>query len=585
MRRITWIIIGVLAAVVVVGGGAWVVLARRGQSAAPALSLAEPVATGTTLAMAPLAAAAPTPIPTVAVPGNLLTNPSFEGNFVTWGSANNVALGWKSWYLALPPCEPWKVDCWIPCPSNCIDPDTSRCKRDYGCFWQQPEFAEISYDPYTYRIHTGSKAQKYFSFSRMHQGGIYQQVTNVAPGTMLELSAWMQAWMCYDPDATGVCKGGLVSNAPSEMHLKIGLDPTGGTDPFSTNIMWSEEKWAFDQWVQYSVQSTALSDTVTVFTHSRPEWDWARINNDVYVDDAKLVAITPNITAEFVTIQPPQPELGQATSIQVRSEHDLSNTRLTITDPLSVSIQLGSGAMASSGPYTWTWTFTPTTPGSHSLVFSADTLARPATATLRAVATAHLSAQPSPAWLGQEVAVQASAYRCYYSSILSVTTPSGAAVALSLPDRWDEADLCIREWRFTSTVAGLHLITYTASLLESPITASVSVLAAAGARSFPPAPPISTPVTLQLWAYYPYTNVVVVVSDPRGLQSTSNELKRGEGTLEMGVPIVWEWVFTPTIAGAHWYTFTTEGLEWPVSGSVFVGGQAVYLPVVVKNGR
>ncbi len=582
MRRIILIIIGVLAAVVVIGGGVWAVVAWRSQPSAQTSPL-EPATPEGGLKGVPLAVAAPTPIPTVAVPGNLLTNPSFEGNFVSLGSANNVAPGWKSWYLATPPCNPWKTGCWIPCPSNCIDPDTNRCKHDYGCFWQQPEFAEISYDPYTYRIHTGSRAQKYFSFSRMHQGGLYQQVANVTPGATLELSAWMQAWMCYDPNATNVCKGGRVSNAPSEMHLKIGLDPTGGTDPFSTNIVWSEEKWAFDQWVSYSVQSTALSDTVTVFTHSRPEWDWARINNDVYVDDANLVAIVPNITAEFVTIQPSQPELGQVTSIQVRSEHNLPNASLTITDPLSALIELGSGVVSGSGPYLWTWSFTPTTPGSHSLVFLADTLSWPATATLRAVANAHLSAQPDPAWLGQEVAVRASAYRAYFSSELSVSAPNGAEISPSYLGITSEAGLYTREWRFTSTVAGLHVVTYTASLLESPITTSVSVLAAAGARSIPPAPPISTPVTLQLWAYYPYANVVVVVSDPRGIQSTSNDMKRNEGAPEIGVPIVWEWVFTPTIAGAHWYTFTAEGLEKPTSGSVFAGGQVVYLPVVVKN--
>jgi nucleoid-associated protein YgaU len=32
---------------------------------------------------------------------------------------------------------------------------------------------------------------------------------------------------------------------------------------------------------------------VTVFTHSRPEWGWARVENDVYLDDASLVVVQP----------------------------------------------------------------------------------------------------------------------------------------------------------------------------------------------------------------------------------------------------------------------------------------------------
>jgi LysM repeat protein len=40
---------------------------------------------------------------------------------------------------------------------------------------------------------------------------------------------------------------------------------------------------------------------VTVFTHSRPDWDWARKNNDVYLDDASLVVVTPTAAALAVS--------------------------------------------------------------------------------------------------------------------------------------------------------------------------------------------------------------------------------------------------------------------------------------------
>jgi LysM repeat protein len=85
------------------------------------------------------------------------------------------------------------------------------------------------------------------------------------------------------------------------MHLRVGIDPYGGTNPFSSDIVWSPEQDAFDRWVEFSVQAKALGDTVTVFTHSRPDWDWARQNNDVYLDDASLVVVTPTAAALAVS--------------------------------------------------------------------------------------------------------------------------------------------------------------------------------------------------------------------------------------------------------------------------------------------
>jgi LysM repeat protein len=51
----------------------------------------------------------------------------------------------------------------------------------------------------------------------------------------------------------------------------------------------------------------AKNDTVTVFTHSRPDWSWARLNNDVYLDDASLAVVN---TAPVY--QPVSPEVRAA---------------------------------------------------------------------------------------------------------------------------------------------------------------------------------------------------------------------------------------------------------------------------------
>jgi len=513
-----------------------------------------------------LAARTPTPQPTAAVPGNLLVNPSFEQPYVPQGAGEvNVAHGWWAWYFDPPPCRPWRPDCYIPCPSNCIQ--NGVCRKDYGCMWARPEFVAILYPQYPYRVHTGEAAAKYFSYGRMHEAGFYQQVPGIVPGSLVEFTAWVQTWMCFNFDE---CDYGRRSDQPSDMHLRIGIDPTGGTVPTSTHIVWSPEAPAFDQWTYFGVQARALSSTITVWTHSRPEWDFARANNDVYLDDANLVVVGP--PAEF-WIQPAQPELGQLTSVRVRSEVDHADVALTIADPNSTLVTPEGGLSSGDGPYTWTWQFTPTVPGTYTLAFSASDLPLPVTSTLHAIATAHLTAQPATALLSQTVTVRVGAFYPYASQRLTVTSPAGNVATI------DEGitGAYTHTWRFASLVTGTHLITFTASLIQAPLTTDVNVVSQARVDSHPPAPPLGAPVTLRALAYYPYTGIALTLTDPEGqLLAPIYEGQSGDA------PLVWTWAFTPAITGTHTFTVTAPMLDAPAYGFVFAGGSAVYLPVIFK---
>jgi hypothetical protein len=139
----------------------------------------------------------------------------------------------------------------------------------------------------------------------MHQAGLMQQVGGIQPGARLRFSIYMQAWMCFEFDQ---CDYGRVSDKPGEMHLRVGIDPTGGTNPFSADIVWSGEQAAWDEWVPFQVEAVARNSSVTVFTHSRADWDWARKNNDVYIDDGSLVVIGQS--------QPAQPTSPPAAAIR-----------------------------------------------------------------------------------------------------------------------------------------------------------------------------------------------------------------------------------------------------------------------------
>ncbi len=227
------------------------------------------------------------------VPGqNLLTDGDFEAP--TWRAQDGIgelkiAPGWRGWYV-----EANRIQPYVKRPSNC---DTS----DPTCYWARPEFNSADFDAFPNRVHNGFKAQKYFTYGRMHEAGLYQQAVGIQPSATLRFSIYMQAWQCSEPKNCG--ENGSHSDAPAEMHLRVGIDPYGGTDPLSANVVWSPEKPAFDQWVQFSVQAQAKGSAVTVFSHSRAEWDWPRVNNDVYLDDASLTVVGEGTTLPG-TVQP-----------------------------------------------------------------------------------------------------------------------------------------------------------------------------------------------------------------------------------------------------------------------------------------
>jgi LysM repeat protein len=134
----------------------------------------------------------------------------------------------------------------------------------------------------------------------MHEAGLYQAVEGIPLGVQLRFSVWLQTWMCANASA---CQGGKASDAPGRMHLQVGIDPWGGIDPWSSDVIWSPEGEAFDQWRRFQVEAMSEAGVATVFIRSRAEWDWARLNNDVYIDDTRLeIVASPTRTGTPATL-------------------------------------------------------------------------------------------------------------------------------------------------------------------------------------------------------------------------------------------------------------------------------------------
>jgi hypothetical protein len=216
--------------------------------------------------------------------------------------------GWSIGWLNKPPCthtdhEQNGCEPVITCPTNCVLPN-GNCVNDYNCYFAMPEGSRVLIGEYDgLRTFEGDASAKIFA-NRMWTAW-YSQTAEVGSGNVATFSVKLQAWMCGD---YANCSKGKRSDLPTAMHLKVGIDPFGGTDVKSGNVIWGGEGDAYrvdknspNIWHTFSVTALARARYVTVFIYASPDWslpaldfpelydfDHARQNNDLYLDDARL---------------------------------------------------------------------------------------------------------------------------------------------------------------------------------------------------------------------------------------------------------------------------------------------------------
>lgn len=164
--------------------------------------------------------------------GNYLLNPEFEsGNFYPWNATASAQLINGTWYFSI-------------------------------------------------SAHSGTGFVGIYGNYATYSGILYQQ-TEVKPGRNYRAMVWSR-----------VLHGG--NNQDSAMN-RIGIDPTGGTDPTSPKVIWSDwdsqPAWYYSEWKQISTPAVVCWDTkCTVFLEYKQQntSGW-HIN---CFDDAKLEALT-----------------------------------------------------------------------------------------------------------------------------------------------------------------------------------------------------------------------------------------------------------------------------------------------------
>jgi LysM repeat protein len=250
------------------------------------------VLTLSTLVLVPLAAAREEQSPLrQGIGTNLLVNPGFEG---IGKPLDNSAPNYNNWtrdtFTGVQYGEIFTPEGWV----------TWWQEGDYG----RPECKvipnEAPFNQSPVRIYQGYYSGMCFTFFRRQNAGYYQVVRNVSAGTVVEASYAAHAWSCGE-DTSGTSCGD-----PYAFYFRVGIDPNGGTDPFSSNIVWSQAYYYYDKYgIVGPVQATVgPSGAVTFFTQFYAKWP--NKHNDAYSDNMSLKVVSQGETPT-PTPEPPPP--------------------------------------------------------------------------------------------------------------------------------------------------------------------------------------------------------------------------------------------------------------------------------------
>ncbi len=182
---------------------------------------------------------------------NLTQNWGFEEAF----GSDGVGLGWNSFILG--------GDVTF---ANTID-----------YFWEGAE-------------HTEGETSQLIISDDAFVAGLYQQISGVTQGVPYGAKAAMLTF--FESSAPPTNDG--------TMQKLVGIDPYGGTDPNSPQIIWSPiDDHDESPWVDVRVAAVAQATTITLFVTVNcvePVWDPPSLDNQVFVD-AVMLAQAPTVSA------------------------------------------------------------------------------------------------------------------------------------------------------------------------------------------------------------------------------------------------------------------------------------------------
>jgi hypothetical protein len=228
---------------------------------------------------------------------NLLLNGDFHAPFVTrMVETISVAESWSPWWLSAAEDDPeW---------------------RD-----ARPIFRQVVLD--------NEPAQELSTPYATHTAGMWQQVPAFNRETY-ELQAEALAW-----SSEGDLPESRHNHANVEMA--VGIDPTGGMDPESPNIVWGKVERPLRRWQSVRVKATAQNNIITVFLKSSqdiPKKHQSSLWRDIalaHLGEYRRLRSIVGPADTHIIFEPEEPQFGDEIIITCRSMELLDDFMLRVS--------------------------------------------------------------------------------------------------------------------------------------------------------------------------------------------------------------------------------------------------------------
>ncbi len=291
------------------------------------------------------------PFPQIQSGDNLLQNPGFEGytdgpNEVNWTRDTFNNTRYREIYTPVG---------WITFWREGGDGDQKFGRPECKLVPNEPPFDGSGGTPK--RIYSGKYAAFCFTFYRRQDAGFYQVVRNLPPGATVEASVYAHAWTCNDNNVANARSCG----DPKNFQFQVGIDPEGGTDPWSQNIKWSTPAYYQDEFKKVGPLQVQVGYKGVVTLFLRAQSAWAFEHSDAYWDEASLKIISdlptptptlepPPATPESIATQPADPQSlpGGAVTHTIVEGDSLFGIALTYGVDIDQLRQLNAEALAQS---------------------------------------------------------------------------------------------------------------------------------------------------------------------------------------------------------------------------------------------
>jgi hypothetical protein len=208
-----------------------------------------------------------------------------------------------------------------------------------------------------------------------HVAGLWQQIP-AAAGNKYEFAAEGQAWSSEDAVPASQLE-------PSEVNLQVGIDPTGGLDPDSPLIVWSDKVQPLSRWQTLHLMFEAESSIMTVYLKSAP--NRPKRQQSIFWRNARLLPIgryrrSVNIIGAgdtHIMLEPEQPQPGERVTVTVSSNRQHTHVDLLIARPDQQPAMVSRDSIVQDEDrFIWRYEFLPDIDGLYDLRFVADQGAR-----------------------------------------------------------------------------------------------------------------------------------------------------------------------------------------------------------------